>query len=110
MVKTPYNQERIVALFSLYLNSGIKKQSLTQITLKNYRSDARHFLGWFFFHTKKTSIELLTHEDLEAYKKYLIQSTCPAKTLNRRLSTMRKFCLFCVSRGFNGTLCIPLEG
>lgn len=91
-----YNLNNLEALFKDFLLSGIKK---SKNTIKNYLSDLRHFLGWFQKMTKDNNTFFLYESDIEEYKKYLFDSEFPIKTVNRRLSTIRKFCFFCVRRG-----------
>ncbi|HLD27032.1 MAG TPA: site-specific integrase [Patescibacteria group bacterium] len=92
-----YNLNNLEALFKEYLISGIKKnQPLHKNTVKNYLSDIRHFLGWFSQSVKESDAFFsLSRSHIEAYKKYLIANNLPARTVNRRLSTVRKFCFFC---------------
>ena len=37
---------------------------------------------------------------INEYKSYLSENNIPHKTINRRLSTVRKFCSFCISQGW----------
>jgi len=91
----------------------IKPGTLSPITIKNYLSDLRHFLGWMTLKLKvkneKLKIETLseaeftqfiTPEIILNYKQYLISNNIPLKTVNRRLSTLRKVCSFCISQGW----------
>ncbi|MBI4137239.1 phage integrase SAM-like domain-containing protein, partial [Candidatus Roizmanbacteria bacterium] len=98
------------ASFREYLLSGNKE--LTSLTIRNYQSDLRHFLGWYLFFLKASPkytqsvgntgkdfyplFSILNKEIIEAYKDYLRQNKIPLKTVNRRLSTLRKFCSFCI--------------
>ncbi|EKE15370.1 MAG: hypothetical protein ACD_12C00045G0001, partial [uncultured bacterium] len=99
-----YNQQNIEALFKQYLIAGIDSSPIQNNTLKNYLSDVRHFLGWLNFYVKKINqnnqrnfFSFIDKNALESYKIYLIQGNIPVKTINRRLSTVRKFCQFCLS-------------
>lgn len=86
---------------------------MSLLTAKNYLSDLRHFLGWLMFTLKaspehaqfvdkddlpKLINEFLNWKIVESYKKYLQDNQIPIKTANRRLSTLRKFCSFCISQ------------
>jgi len=124
-----YNFYNLEASFRQWLLAGIEKtpinanaekyqrestrKSLTKISVKNYLSDLRHFLGWLIFKLKvknqKLKIEegitskfisYITPETIEEYKSYLLENNIPLKTTNRRLSTVRKFCSFCISQGW----------
>jgi len=104
-----YNLEASFKKFLLAENKIIKT-----ISINNYLSDLRHFLGWLIFRLKNYNIELdlenlsnfnllaenITQSNLEQYKGYLVQNKIPHKTINRRLSTLRKFCTFCISQGW----------
>ena len=95
-----YNFYNIEASFKQYLLAGNKK-----VTVKNYLSDFRHFLGWFILKNKLNSdlpdiTSLINIRLINEYKSYLIENKIPVKTINRRLSTIRKFCSFCISQGW----------
>lgn len=95
-----YNFYNIEASFKQYLLAENKP-----VTVKNYLSDLRHFLGWLVIMFKinfKTNdiIPLINPKSINDYKNYLIQNTIPYKTINRRLSTIRKFCTFCIFQGW----------
>ncbi|MBW7960152.1 site-specific integrase, partial [Patescibacteria group bacterium] len=82
-------------------------ENISPITLKNYLSDFRHFAGWlttnnkFAISRKENALGLpITSEDISNYRSYLYQNNLPQKTINRRLSTVRKFCSFCISQGW----------
>lgn len=93
--------------FGLYL----KTKGVSPITQKNYLSDLRHFLGWFFLVLKSKKIVVdqsdpssfcsyITKEVTSRYKNFLSVNRIPPKTINRRLSTLRKFCSFCIAQGY----------
>lgn len=102
-----YNFYNLEASFKNFLIAGIH----SPITIKNYMSDFRHFSGWLtlFIKSNKTKINLtefkefilvLNTEIINQYKLYLSENHIPHKTINRRLSTIRKFCSFCISQGW----------
>jgi site-specific recombinase XerD len=105
-----YNFYNFEASFKNFLLAG----NVSPITLKNYLSDLRHFLGWLTFYWKshcsntaflidQNLIEILKQvqdDTIEKYKSYLIANNIPLKTINRRLSTLRKFFSFCISQGW----------
>ncbi len=102
MVET-YNFYNLEALFKEYLLAGNKKP----ISVKNYLSDFRHFTGWITFYLQsnqlandKEFISFLTEKNIQEYKNYLAENKIPNKTINRRLSTVRTFCSFCISQGW----------
>lgn len=98
-----YNLYNLEASFREFLIA----ENITPITIKNYLSDFRHFLGWMIFKLKvekesNTNLinEFINIELLQEYKSYLIENKLPVKTINRRLSTVRKFCSFCIAQGW----------
>lgn len=104
-----YNFYNVEASFRIFLSAGNK--SIQAITIKNYLSDLRHFLGWFVLRLKVKNLDVreihsenlskhLTGNEIAQYKAYLEENKSPIKTINRRLSTLRKFCSFCISQGW----------
>lgn len=103
-----YNLSILEALFYDYLVAE-KKSS---VTIKNYRSDIKHFFSWFHHYIKPSMNEEETPSYLdlfidnsstqliEDYKHYLLEAKVPLKTINRRLSAIRKLHYFCVIRGY----------
>lgn len=99
--------EKIISLFKLYL----KSQHLSQISSTNYLVDLRNFLEWYIL---KLTTERVTfteedcaslaryfsQERIEDYKNFLLNNSSPIKTINRRLSSLRKFGSFCVEQGW----------
>ena len=124
-----YNLYNLEASFKQWLLAGIEKtqnnanpeeyqgqstrKGLTKISIKNYLSDLRHFFGWLIFELKvknqKLKIEEISINEfincidasfIEEYKNYLTANSIPIKTINRRLSTLRKFFTFCINQGW----------
>ena len=105
-----YNFYNLEASFSSFLTAGNKTISL--VSVKNYRSDLRHFLGWLIlklqseeiptesFNSDLTIIQVITVSRIQQYKAYMLENNLPINTVNRRLSTVRKFCSFGISQGW----------
>lgn len=88
--------------------------SLTPASHKNYRSDLNHFTGWLilrvrsfgsYVETLTDAVPFLSKKISLEYRTFLIENKIPAKTINRRLSTLRHLAKFFVSsnlmdRGF----------
>lgn len=82
--------------FVKYLeNLGISSKSL-----KNYKSDLSHFSAWIIARVKtfgsyieslSEAIPFLSEDIATEYKKHMVDTTVPTKTINRRLSTLRHF-------------------
>ncbi len=87
--------------FVKYLNSlGISPKSH-----KNYRSDLSHFIGWLilrirsfgsYIDTLTEATPFLSKNIAGEYKGYLVENQIPAKTINRRLSTLRHLSRFLI--------------
>lgn len=96
--------------FKLYL----KSQGASPVTIKNYLSDFNHFWGWLILTLKSTLIpfdqdvpttiiDQITPQIIARYKDFLLANKTSEKTLNRKLSTLRKFGQFCISQGWLAT-------
>lgn len=86
----------------IYL-SAVKK--LKPVSIKNYLSDIRYFIGWFQ-QTQQTSyaeleknFDLISSDIVQMYKDFLITNELPTRTVNRRLSSLRSLCAYLVSQG-----------
>lgn len=104
-----YNLYNVEASFRTFLTAGNKP--IQPVTVKNYLSDLRHFLGWLVLRLKAKNVDTqsidsnnlsdhLNLEEIAQYRAYLEKNNIPEKTINRRLSTLRKFCTFCISQGW----------
>src|SRR3989338_4772842 len=92
-----YNLYNLEAPFKQYLLAVNHKS----VSIKNYLSDIRHFFGWMTLYSKsKQLISIIDEKSIIEYKSYLSENNIPHKTINRRLSTIRKFCSFCISQGW----------
>lgn len=90
-----YNLSNLQAKFTDYLIA----ENISPITLKNYRSDIKHFFNWIAKSNRDQEMTSITSlEIIIEYKTYLIDDQTPQKTINRRLSAIRKFCSFCISQ------------
>jgi len=67
-------------------------------------SDFRYFAGWTEMDGSKgeirNDINFINAKVISEYKNYLVKNNFPNKTINRRLSTVRRFCSFCISQGW----------
>lgn len=91
-----YNLLSFEASFRTYLSAVIK---LKPVSIKNYLSDIRHFDGWLAAHAYVDSLDMISHQTVEDYKNYLQKNSFPSRTINRRLSSVRKFFSFLVDQG-----------
>ena len=100
-MQNQYNLYNFEAQFTNYLIA----ENVAPSSVKHYQSDVRHFLGWISSadNTKVTldsSHISFSEEVIESYIKYLTANNIPSKTINRRLSSLRKFGSFCISQGW----------
>jgi site-specific recombinase XerC len=105
-----YNLDNFEASFREFLQN----EGVSALTLKNYLSDHRHFWGWytFYLHSRHNDnlncnfesifslVSMIDFEAVSCYKDYLETNALPVKTINRRLSTLRKFCSFCINQNW----------
>ena len=100
-MENTYNLCNLEASFKQFLLAGNKNLVLHTNTVKNYLSDLRHFIGWSQLLASNIPMnQILSTSTIISYKEYLMKNNVPAKTINRRLSTLRKFCTFCISQGW----------
>lgn len=107
-----YNFYNLEAPFRKFLDSGNRKMS--SISISNYISDLRHFFGWIVLTIKNRAdspglassefsevlSKFLTEGTVRDYMAYLRANNIPIRTINRRLSTLRKFCTFCIEQNW----------
>ena len=97
-----YNSDSIKQGFFSYLKSS----GLNINSVRFYRSDLNQFLNWLFFEIKsigasaqniKEALPFLTPDKVFQYKNFLVVNKTPAKTINRKLSVLRKFSKYLAS-------------
>lgn len=93
-----YNLEPKFKAFLLAVN-------ISAISLRNYLSDIRHFFGWLLSSGKykenesiEDNIKAINSIVVEEYRNHH-RTALPVKTINRRLSALRKFLQFCQKEG-----------
>lgn len=86
--------------------SYLKSNRLSKNSIRFYKSDLSHFTAWTLFKIKslgilaesfKEVIPFLRTSIAREYRDYLLANQIPAKTINRRFSTLRKFSEFLVN-------------
>jgi len=103
-MQNTYNFYNLEASFKQFLVAGITKP----VSIKNYLSDIRHFFGWLSLYIGSHELKVIdsncpirsfiTTQAINDYKSYLFENEIPHKTINRRLSTIRKLCTFCIEQ------------
>ena len=105
MEHNQYNSYNLELEFRMYLEN----KAYGSVTVKNYLVDLRNFLYWSKSdHESQTNWEslkgavekLLAKEQLAMYISSLRASKESIVTINRRMSSLRKFCSFCISQGW----------
>ncbi len=101
-----YNLGILEALFK----DSLIAENCSPNTRKNYLSDIRHFLQWmqWTFSDKfevqedgiSLFIELFHRHTVDGYLQYLGKKRVPVRSVNRKLSSLRRFSRFCQSRGY----------
>ena len=93
------NQSLLVRSFSLYL----KAKNVSPATLRNYLTDARHFLNWLDlpFNDPYKIAQSITEETLIKYQQFLKENNIAAATINRRFSALRQLGRFFISQGWS---------
>lgn len=95
-----YNLSNLEASFRSFLIAV----NQSKVSISNYISDLRYYHAWYFAHNTNDSIEninfvtFLSISNITSYKNYLVENNIPDKSINRRLSTLRKLCSFCISQ------------
>ena len=72
----------------------LKNLKVSANSLKNYRSDLRHFMSYAKIQDLSECIPYLSYDFAIKYKEHLISNNAASKTTNRRLSTLRKLSKF----------------
>jgi len=84
---------------------------LSSKSIKNYKSDYLHFLGWAILKMKSIGtyveelselVPFLSHNLASEYKNFMIENSFPTKTVNRRLSTLRHLSRFLLTNQVTG--------
>mgnify|MGYP001065129566 CR=1 FL=1 len=98
--------EALLAQFEEYL----VLTQLSPLTVVNYLADLRALMRWGEVQASPDfSLVTLTPDTVRDYRSYLFEEKgCAAATVNRRLQTLRKFCVFAVQMGL--MVVNPAEG
>lgn len=106
--------DKLIDLFKIYL----EQQTISSLSTKNYLVDLRNFLQWYILYLKTNKIcfnhnsnkinqqnaynliSLLTSKIIKDYKQFLLEGKTPYKTINRRLTTLRKLGSFALANSW----------
>ena len=69
-------------------------RKLSRVSIKNYLSDTRKFLYWYSITSRQNNTNYPTPTSFLAYKHFLLSSSIPSATVNRHLSSLRRFGTF----------------
>jgi len=86
------NQRDLILRFKKYL----QESGLSQLSIKNYLSDIRQFLKWGKVVSQRKKIQdtqysLLSSNLFSTYRSHLLDTKMPRSTVNRKLSSLRRF-------------------
>lgn len=103
-----FNQNELTTIHSS-VDSYLDSLKLSKKTKENYRSDTNHFFLWLELRTQSIKIESFNNYLITQYLAYLEQSNTPAKTINRRLTTLRHIskCLANLGVIDSGAIIVP---
>lgn len=95
---TQYNRYNLEAIFK----SSLTAENVQPATVKNYVSDLKHFFGWLSTQPDfdDDMPRILTPTAVQDYVFYMLEANIPFATVNRRLSTLRKFCSLGIQQGW----------
>jgi len=97
-----------VSNFEALFRSHLVTVNASSATIRNYISDFNHYYGWLNGKLEmkgfKSEVEevqrLFSSELFSQYILYQKSVNTPIGTINRRLSTLRKWCSLCISQGW----------
>src|SRR3989344_1807033 len=97
-----YNLSNLEPKFKNFLLA----ENISVISIRNYLSDVRHFFGWLIANqiydndkNLRTNLASIKESAIENYKNSYLKANLPKKTINRRLSALRKFFTFVQKQG-----------
>ena len=86
-----------MSLLDLFKNHLVSQEKSSKLTVKNYLSDVGHFVEWFEKKTNKSFDPKLINPDTITSYKIFASSVFSPSTLERHLSSLRKFFKFLFS-------------
>ncbi|GIW62817.1 MAG: hypothetical protein KatS3mg091_292 [Patescibacteria group bacterium] len=111
-MKKTSNISNILGLFKSYLinQNKLADNPIAKSSIRNYISDTKHFLYWALKQaiehnstTAQDSISIfkwLNKDLLESYKTDLFAKKVPVSTIDRRISSIRRFFQFCIFKNY----------
>jgi site-specific recombinase XerD len=89
-------QQNLLNLYQLHLQDPENNQgkTLSKVSVKNYVSDIRKFLEYVETNHAGATTADLNHDLVESYKNFLLSKSTPIKTINRYISSLRRFGAF----------------
>ncbi len=101
---------KLINQFKIYLVT----QNIQSTSIKNYIVDLKNFLEWFILHLKTNQIKfdeqsplsicaLVSGDKIKLYRSFLEVNNTAVKTINRRLSTLRRLGSFIFLQGWQHT-------
>src|SRR3989344_7498723 len=95
-----YNSYNFEIKFKKYLESN----DFSRISIHNYLADVRSFLSWFSRSLKQEhmvfDLSLFNEKTIRKYIDFLSTTNTPSSTINRGLSSLRKFSEFLIEEKY----------
>lgn len=80
--------------------ASLARDDLAPATLRGYRYDLRHFLGWYrTVQGSAFAVEGLAEYELIAYRQHMVAAGRRPATVNRRLDALRRLCRWAKGTG-----------
>lgn len=95
---------------SIILNflDSLLSEGKSKVSIKNYKSDIGHFLAWATLKLKTSGVytdniseiaPFIDQKFFESYRDYMVDNGIKTKTVNRRLSSLRRLSHFLTENG-----------
>jgi len=95
-----YNLSNLLDEFTAFLRAD---NGLSAVSKRNYLSDVKQFINWLQAGNGNNDLDksnrIISEDDLTSYYNYLVNENRPAKSINRKLSSLRHFFDYCLSHG-----------
>ncbi|HSW90040.1 MAG TPA: site-specific integrase, partial [Patescibacteria group bacterium] len=98
------HQSPVTSVLLSRFESFLHESKKSEVTIKNYRSDLKHFFGSFPY---QTISEIFTKETIAGYKALLESQGSAILTIGRKMSVLKQFAAWAVKNGYLETN--PLE-
>lgn len=95
-----YNLSNLFADFTAFLRADNR---LSTVSKRNYLSDVKQFINWLQARNSNNTLNkcrcIISEDNLTSYFEYLVSENRPARSINRKLSSLRHLLGYCLSNG-----------